>query len=784
MADDPRRRGLDGDRSPSRPAAPGAAGPAAPLTVDELLARTGAGAGVRRRRAERREAAEATGSTPAVGGPGDDDARPPRWEGRSNGASRPAPASPPVLPTGWQPALPVEPAATGEPRPATWFQPAAPGPHPAPPSRPTPHVRRPGAPETGAQPAPPPTAGVVPVAPPRSSPGPATPRPSGIGPAGPRPAGARPADARPAIAPDAAPRVPAPPERPHTAPPQSPPRGATPPRPADQPELVVPVRPAAPPVPRPASSPLPEVPARPPLPAQPSVPVPGVRRSLPVPPIPGRDTPATPPPAEQPARVQRRAPAGPGRRRLERAGVAVAALLATVLAFYVGLYFYADVSLQRVDALATDGPEVLAPQLQETSRTYLVVGTDLPGRTGPAAVSTLVAHVSGDGGSAVLVSVPPTALTDTPTCRGADGEVREAVTESFATALLDGGPACLVRAVQQVSGLRIDHYLQLDAARLPELVDALDEVSMCLPVPTGDAALALPAGVHELTGEQAAGYLRPGGDGHDVRGDAVAQRQERLLAATMGTAVAGSTLADPMTLTRFLSRAADALTVDGDTTLGDVRTFGTTFADLDADAVERAALPVSRIGYVPAGGDQAAVVVDATATRQLFDAVIDSGQLPTAEEEVPAAEGSAEAGSAPADSLPAPAETDPVPEGTTVSVEPAGVTVDVLDGTGGQRTAEVADGLAAQGFRVAARGVEPAAVDRTVVRYGPASLEPARTVAAAVPGAVLVESDQVGGAVQLVVGPDYTGLAPVALGTPVPTAAAPAPAPEGTADCG
>ncbi|WP_241176119.1 cell division control 45 family protein [Modestobacter sp. KNN46-3] len=30
----------------------------------------------------------------------------------------------------------------------------------------------------------------------------------------------------------------------------------------------------------------------------------------------------------------------------------------------------------------TDGPEVLAPQLQETSSTYLVVGTGVPGRSG------------------------------------------------------------------------------------------------------------------------------------------------------------------------------------------------------------------------------------------------------------------------------------------------------------------------------------------------------------------------------------------------------------------
>jgi len=97
----------------------------------------------------------------------------------------------------------------------------------------------------------------------------------------------------------------------------------------------------------------------------------------------------------------------------------------------------------------------------------------------------------------------------------------------------------------------------------------------------------------------------------------------------------------------------------------------------------------------------------------------------------------------------------------------------VLDATGTGRTTEVADGLAAGGFRVGLRGVEPAAVDRTVVRYGPAALEPARTVAAAVPGSILLETDEVGGAVQLVIGADYAGLAPVAIGTPVPTAAAP-----------
>ncbi|WP_308128059.1 LCP family protein [Modestobacter italicus] len=501
--------------------------------------------------------------------------------------------------------------------------------------------------------------------------------------------------------------------------------------------------------------------------AQPSVPVPGVRRSLPIPPIPGRDLPLN---GATAARVEpARAPAGPVRRRLTRVALVLTALLGLVASYYVGLYFYVDQSIDEVDALVVDGPEVLAPQLQETSRTYLVVGTDLPGRSGLAAVSTVVVHVSGDGDDerAVLVSVPPTALSDTPTCRTPDGSVRGPVTEPFATALVDGGPSCLVRSVQQLTGLRVDHYLSLDVSRLPGLVDVLGGVPVCLPQP--DTGLGLPAGQHELGAGEVGGYLEAAGAGSDVTGAAAAEREQRVLSSTLRSALDAGTLADPWTLTRFLTRVGDAFTVDAETTLGDVRALGATLGTLDADAVERTALPVAQVGYLPAGSDQAAVVVDATATRALFDAVIDQGWVPVAAvEEVPAE------GDPAAAAVPEPAVTDPVPEGTTVTVEPAGVTVDVLDASGAGRTAEVADGLAAAGFRVGARGVEPAAVTRTVVRYGPAALEPARTVAAAVPGSVLLETDEVGAAVQLVVGPDYAGLAAVGLGTPVPTTAAPA----------
>jgi LCP family protein required for cell wall assembly len=531
----------------------------------------------------------------------------------------------------------------------------------------------------------------------------------------------------------------------------------------------------------------------------PSLPLPdrGVRLSMPVPPLPGLHPPAVPDDAvggsgsgsTVAGLAPMRAPAGPVRRRLSRVAVALAVVLGVIASYYVGLYFYVDSSIGRVDALVTDGPEVLAPQLQDAAETYLVVGTGLPGRSGPASVSTLIAHVSDDGDHAVLVTVPPTALTDTPACRTADGSLRDPVTEPFASALLAGGPSCLVRSVQQLSGLRVDHYLGLDLGSLPGLVDAVGGVDVCLPTPvTGAGGRTLPAGQVQLSGDDVPTLLGPAAGGADVVGTTSATHEQLVLTSTLRTALAAGTVAHPVRLTGFLSRASDAFTVDADTTLGDVRSFGATLGELGADAVERSGVPVSRVGYVPAGEQTAAVLVDGAGTRELFDAVIDTGRLPPPEpapEAVPGDPAVADpAVAAPADVPVDPALASPVPPGTVVTVPPAGVTVDVLDATGGGRAATAAEGLAAAGFRTGVVAAEPGAVDQTVVRYAPAALEPARTVAAAVPGSVLMASDQVAGGVQLVLGPGDAVVTPVAMGSPVPDTAAPAPAPAGTATCG
>ena len=329
-------------------------------------------------------------------------------------------------------------------------------------------------------------------------------------------------------------------------------------------------------------------------------------------------------------------------------------------------------------------------------------------------------------------------------------------------------PAAWSGPSQQLSGLRVDHYLGVDLTGLPGMVDDLGGVPVCvIPSPaTAAAATPLPAGFSEVSGKAAVGYLQPGDSGADVTGTAVAERAQRLLTSTLRAAMSTGTLADPLTLNRFLNRAADALTVDEQTTLGDLRVLAGSLGDLSGDAVQRASLPVAHVGYVPAGTDQAYVLLDGPGTRSLFDAVIEGTQVPE-EFTMGPAEPAAGAGDTPVDGG-GPAAAVPSPAADAPTVPPSSVTVDVLNGTGTSGlAATVADLMRGQGFAVGDVGNEPGTVNETVVRYGAKVVEQARTVAAAVPGSVLEASDSIGDTVQLVIGPGYSTVVPVTIGAPV-----------------
>ena len=164
------------------------------------------------------------------------------------------------------------------------------------------------------------------------------------------------------------------------------------------------------------------------------------------------------------------------------------------------------------------------------------------------------------------------------------------------------------------------------------------------------------------------------------------------------------------------------------------------------------------------------------------NAVIEGSGVPpelTTEGASPAADGAAAEDPAAAPAAPPEAAPPAEPAAAPPTVAPASVTVDVLNGTATTGlAATVADLLRGQGFVVGAVGNEPGTVNETVVRYGPEALEQARTVVAAVPGAVLQPSDSIGNTVQLVIGPGYSTVVPVVIGA----AAAPEQPAAGPAD--
>jgi LCP family protein required for cell wall assembly len=468
-----------------------------------------------------------------------------------------------------------------------------------------------------------------------------------------------------------------------------------------------------------------------------------------------------------------------------RALVALAVVLGVLAMYNLGLYFYVDRSIHRVDALAADGPEVIAPELQDAAETYLVVGTGVPGQEGSRSVTGLLATVSQDSERAVLLSLPPTAMVDTPQCRSSDGGLREPRTEAFAGSLLQGGPSCMVRVVQQLSGLQVDHYLALDLGRLPSMVDALGEVPVCVPgtLAAATADQPLPLGDSTLTSDEVAGWLRPGEQATDYTGAMVSERTQLLLTSTLRAALTAGTLTDPLTLTRFLSRASDALTVDRQTTLGDLRELASSLGDLSGSAVQRAELPTTARNYLPVDSETPYVLLDSVGTGSLFETVIRDTRVPEtllhaqaqAEAAAAAALAAAEAEAAPeaaADDAAAKVPVDPnAPQPLTVA--PAEVTLEVLNATPtAGLAATVGDQLTEGGFSVGDVGNESAAVDRTVVRHGSGAGEQARTVAAAVPGADLVLNERIASdAVQLVIGPNFQDV--VAVEVPPPGAAEP-----------
>jgi LCP family protein required for cell wall assembly len=174
--------------------------------------------------------------------------------------------------------------------------------------------------------------------------------------------------------------------------------------------------------------------------------------------------------------------------------------------------------------------------------------------------TAMVLHVNAAHTRADVVSIPRDTLVDRPAC----GSAPEAPGAMFNTAFEVGGPVCAVKTAEALTGLRMDHYVQIDFAGFAKLVDAIGGVTVTTTVPIHDSLsrLDLPAGTHHLGGTQALAFVRTRhgvGDGSDLGRIELQQQMIRSIARQISGA---GLLADPVKLFGVAEDVTKAVTTD------------------------------------------------------------------------------------------------------------------------------------------------------------------------------------------------------------------------------
>lgn len=361
------------------------------------------------------------------------------------------------------------------------------------------------------------------------------------------------------------------------------------------------------------------------------------------------------------------------------------------------------------------------------------------GDYGPPRTDTimLIRIAPGDGG-ATAVSLPRDSWIAIPAYTGLDGKQHAATHDRINTLYQRGGPELMIRTLEGLTDLRIDHYVELNFAGFLAMVDAVGGVPMCIPkdVYDKDAGLDLKAGNQVLTGRQALGYVRARHIDSDF---GRMQRQQRFLSSMAQRATSAGTLLNPVKLNNFLDAVMSALktdeTLDRDAILG----LATRFSGLSLSKIHFLTVPIGD-GNARIDG-QSVVLWNDKEAKKLFIRM--------------------------AKDWPIVKEATTTTTATTLTIQPGDIKVTVLNATTTTGLArKAAESLASVGFGFdGAPGNAPKATGtKTIIEYPKSQSEAVKTLAASIPFAVLQEKADANG-ITILVANDWKKAKEVKVGT-------------------
>jgi len=313
----------------------------------------------------------------------------------------------------------------------------------------------------------------------------------------------------------------------------------------------------------------------------------------------------------------------PRRPRLRLALAFLAGLVAVLLILVIGGYFYLDGKLHRDNVLVSYSGQPAAG----SGTNWLITGSDSrqgltrkqerkyhTGRdvSGQRSDTILLLHIPGNGGPAVLVSLPRDSYVRIP----GYGWNKLNAAYSF------GGPKLLTETVQNATGLRIEHYMGIGFGGLVNVVDSIGGVTMCFKHSLHDAAsgVHLKKGCQTLNGGQALAFVRVRHTfaTQDLQRE---QNQRVFIKALLSKVTSPGVMFNPFAVIPAALGSVDSLTVDSGTHLNQL--ISVAFA---LRQPETTTVPIANSNYATTAGD--AVLWDSHQAGLLFRDLNTDTRLP------------------------------------------------------------------------------------------------------------------------------------------------------------
>jgi LCP family protein required for cell wall assembly len=450
---------------------------------------------------------------------------------------------------------------------------------------------------------------------------------------------------------------------------------------------------------------------------------------------------------------RRRRPRHPVARRVAAwtSVLLVSVLVAGTLVAYAKYRSFWD-SIKRIDVAGLVGKQ--PPKLNNAENILLIgsdtrvgqhgIGGSASNTPGGRSDTLMLLHISPGHHEVTVISIPRETMVPILSCAASDGtggqQAEPGQVELINAALDFGGPACTWKTFEYVTGIHVDHFIELDFTGFEKVINDLGGVEVCLPFAVDDpmSGLNLSAGRHHIWGPQALAFWRTRedlGDGSDL--ERITRDQYLMVALVQGIEHSGL-LHSPGKILDVVRDATDAMTTDTGLDQNAMLQIAESLDGITSSSVQFITAP--NTPYLP---DINNVVFAQPEAGELFNAIQHDDVLPKA---------STRSGKSSKKS------TAP----TLDSISPSKVNVEVLNGSGiSGEAGQVGDDLTSKGFNVVGTG-DAANFDYTdnVIEYAASSDMPAVDTLKAELSDVQVVSDSslTPGTIQLIVGSDFTAL--------------------------